>query len=387
MIHPHDIYSPQEPWTIRIVSLAREFRDKGHQVKLAYCPLNINERKRNVDLQGIEIIHLSRSAGLKSLFSNIQALKKCSEWADIIHVQKCFHYVAIPALVLACILDKPLHYDWDDWEEKIWYHSNKMSLHSLIFGTFLKLLERWLPAVADTVSVSSDKLKELCLSFGIEEGRIFKAPVGADLKKFSPRISGDWVRKKHELGNKEVILYLGQLHGGQYVSMFIEAANIILCDYPNTAFLIVGQGYMLERLNKLVIDLGIEEHVIFTGSVDHDKIPNYIAAADICVACFEHNDITICKSPLKVVEYLASGKPIVASLVGEVRNMVGGAGFLVEPGNCPALAKAITELLENTQLRLEMGLRAWQRAETRYNWSRTAENISTAYYKSVRREQ
>ncbi len=387
MIHPHDIRSPHEPWTIRIVSLIREFRDKGHQVKLAYCPLRINERKRNVDLQGIEIIHLSRSAGLKSLLNNIRTLKKASEWADIIHVQKCFHYASIPALVASCIQNKPLHYDWDDWEEKIWYHSNKRSLHRLIFGIFLKLLERWLPVAADTVSVSSDRLKELCLRFGVEKERIFKAPVGADLKKFSPRISGDWVRKKHNLGNKEVILYLGQLHGGQYVRMFIEAANIVLHDYPNTAFLIVGEGYMLERLNRLVVGLEIEEHVIFTGSIDHDKIPNYIAASDICVACFEHNDITICKSPLKVVEYLASGKPIVASLVGEVRNMVGGAGFLVEPGNYPALAKAIAELLGNTQLRLEMGLRAWQRAEARYNWAQTAENISMAYSKSVRREQ
>ena len=159
------------------------------------------------------------------------------------------------------------------------------------------------------------------------------------------------MRRKHNLANKEAILYLGQLHGGQYVKMFIEAANIVLHHYANTVFLIVGQGYMLDSLKKLAVGLDIKEHVIFTGSVDHDEIPNYIAASDICVACFEDNDITVCKSPLKVVEYLASGKPIVASLVGEVRNMVGGAGLLVAPSNYPALAKAITEFLGNKPIK------------------------------------
>ena len=190
MIHPHDIRSPQEPWTVRIVSLIREFRNKGHEVKLAYCPLDINEIKRNVDLPGAEIIHLSRAAGLKTLLKNIRKLKKPSQWADIIHIQKCFHYASIPALICASILNRPLHYDWDDWEEKIWHHSNHRSLHRLIFAIFLKLLERWIPLAADTISVSSDRLKELCLSFGIEKERIFKAPVGADLKKFNPRVSG-----------------------------------------------------------------------------------------------------------------------------------------------------------------------------------------------------
>ena len=60
MIHPHDIFSPHEPWTIRIISLAREFKNKGHEVKLAYCPLAIDENKIKVDLKGIDTILLSR---------------------------------------------------------------------------------------------------------------------------------------------------------------------------------------------------------------------------------------------------------------------------------------------------------------------------------------
>ena len=383
MIHPHDIFSSHEPWTIRVISLAREFRDMGHEVKLAYSPSNINEDKINIELGGIEVLTLSRRVGLSSLFDNIRKLKTVSQWADVIHFQKCFHYISIPALVCAFLLNKPLHYEWDDWEEKIWYHSNRRSIHTIIFGNFIKLLERFIPVLADTVSVSSRKLEELCISFKVKRDCIFKAPVGADLRRFNPHISGERIRRRYHFENRKVILYLGQLHAGQYVKIFIEAANVVLHKHSDAIFLIIGQGYMAGQLKYFVREYGIEHSVIFTGSIPHDLIPQYIGASDICVASFEDNEVTICKSPLKIVEYLASGKPIVASLVGEVRNMVGGVGLLVEPGDYLALADGIISLLENQPLRQEMGFRARQRAEHRYNWQNTANNLLRAYEKAL----
>ncbi len=383
MVHPHDIFSPYEPWTVRMISLAREFRDRGHEVKLAYSPLEIKETKRKIALDGIELFSLGRKVGLSNLLNNIKKIKRAAQWADVIHFQKCFHYISIPTLVCAFLFNKPLHYEWDDWEEKIWYHSNRMSLHTLIFGNFIKLLERFIPLLADTVSVSSRKLEELCLRFKVKRDYLFKAPVGADLKRFSPHISGEGIRRKYNFKDRKMILYLGQLHAGQYVRMFIDAANIVLAKYPKVIFLIIGHGFMAGQLKYFVRERGMEKSVIFTGSVPHDLIPQYIGAADICVASFEDNEVTVCKSPLKIVEYLACGKPIVASLVGEVRNMVGGAGLLVEPGNHQALAGAITSLLEDPHLREEMGFRARRRAQTRYNWSETAKNLIGAYEKAL----
>lgn len=383
MIHPHDIFSSHEPWTIRVVSLAREFRGMGHEVKLAYTPLNIEEEKRDIELFGIELVALTRKVGLFSLFDNIKKLKAVSQWADVIHFQKCFHFISVPTIICAFIYNKPLHYEWDDWEEKIWYHSNRMSIHTLIFGYFIKLLERYLPVVADTVSVASRKLEELCLSFNVKSDCIFKAPVGADLRKFTPRNSGGRIRTRYRCENNKVILYLGQLHAGQYVKMFIEAAATVLRRCPDAIFLIIGEGFMSKQLKRFVIECGIEQKVIFTGSVSHDDVPQYIGASDICVASFEDNEVTVCKSPLKIVEYLASGKPVVASLVGEVRNMVGGAGLLVEPGNYSALAEGIIKLLENHSLRQEMGIRSRRRAESRYNWHNTALNLIRAYDSAV----
>jgi glycosyltransferase involved in cell wall biosynthesis len=383
MLHPHDIYSPNEPWTIRVVSLAREFRNAGHSVTLGYTPLEVPEAKRSVELEGIELIALSRKVGIRTLVKNINTIWACAKRADIIHFQKCFHYAAIPALVCALLFDKPLHYDWDDWEEKIWYHSNRASVHTFIFGNFIRLLERLLPVLADTVSFSSKKLEDLCLDFGLSRGCMVKAPVGADIRMFGPRVSGERIKKKYGLENSKIVLYLGQLHAGQYVDMFIQTANIVLHRQPEAVFWILGQGYMEHHLRQAARDYGIEDKVFFMGSVPHNLIPQYIGAADVCVACFEDNEVTVCKSPLKIVEYLASGKPIVASLVGETRNMVGGAGFLVEPGDCHSLAHAIISVLGDPELRAEMGQRARQRAESRYNWGNTAESLLKTYATAI----
>ena len=385
MLHPHDIYSAAEPWTIRIKSLAREFTRCGHRVSLAYFPVDIDRYCEGFwEEDGIKIIPLNRSPGLRTFFVNIKKIFKLAEKADIVHFQKCHHYSAIPAIIGAYIKGKSLHYDWDDWETKIWFESNKWLFHShrgyfhtQWMGFFLKILERFLPELADTISVSSQQLKDLCLSWGIDEKRIYKTPVGADLERFKPGLDCAHLRVKYNLDKKKVILYLGQLHAGQYVELFFRAANVVLRECPGTIFVVIGEGVQLSRLRKFAVDLGIEYNVLFTGAVPHNKVPNYLSLAEVCVACFEDNDITRCKSPLKIAEYLASGKAIVASNVGEVKNMIGGAGLLVEPGNYKEISQGVIKLLNDDSLRLEMGRRARKKAEN--NWAETASNLLSAY--------
>jgi glycosyltransferase involved in cell wall biosynthesis len=154
---------------------------------------------------------------------------------------------------------------------------------------------------------------------------------------------------------------------------------------PDVKFLIVGEGFLEKSLRQLVYDLGLENSVIFTGSVKHEEIPLYIASASVCLAPFRDTEVTRCKSPLKIVEYMASGKAIVASNVGEVAKMLGGVGVLTAPGDYHDLAKSITILLNDSQLRQNLGLAARKRAEHKYNWSYTAQNLIQAYNKIIKK--
>lgn len=384
MIHPHDIYSSTEPWTVRIVYIAREFIKKGHSVKLVYFPLVWNNQKPLELQKSFLAIPLCRKLGPHILISNILRLYRLAKWADVVHFQKCFYHAAIPAITGALFRKKPIHYDWDDWELKIYEVSTDPGILRNFIWNFLKVLENTIPKIVDTVSVASEGLKIKCEDLGVDKSRIFNAHVGADITRFHPDVSGETIRQKY-LIEKPLVLYLGQLHGGQYVELFIMAASKLINDYrKDLSFMIVGDGYLSEELKKLTFRLNLNGKVIFSGAVPHDLVPQYIAAADVCVACFEENDVTLCKSPLKIVEYMAAGKAIVASNVGEVSNMIGEAGILSSPGDARSLAAGIIKALEDYKLRKNLERLARQRAEKKYNWTVTAENILNAYDKAIK---
>jgi len=307
-----------------------------------------------------------------------------AKWADVIHFQKCFYYAAIPAIIASLLRKKPLHYDWDDWELKIYEVSTEPGILRNFIWIFLAVLENIIPKIVDTISCASERLKIECENLGVDKSRIFDAHVGAEITRFHPDISGEAVREKYKV-KKPLILYLGQLHGGQYVELFIMAASKLINDYrKDLSFMIVGDGYRAEELKQLTQRSNLNGKVIFTGAVPHDVVPQYIAAVDVCVACFEENEVTVCKSPLKIVEYMASGKAIVASQVGEVSNMIGEAGILVSPGNVHSLSDGIIKVLQDDNLRKNLERLARQRAEKKYNWTVTAENILNAYDKAIK---
>ncbi|MCG2712662.1 MAG: glycosyltransferase family 4 protein [Candidatus Omnitrophica bacterium] len=379
MVHPHDLFSKAEPWTTRIRNIAKQFKKNSHEVRVVYFPLVNRENEQIFYADGIEFIPLSRQVGKGNFLKNIRFFIKESKWADVIHFQKCFHYAALPVLIGGFLNKKPLHYDWDDWEIKIFHYCAKQPW---LTGVFLGALERFIPLLCDTISVSSLRLKQECLRYGINEKLIFMAPVGADLELFHPRISPVRIRERYNI-DSPLISYIGQLHGGQYAEQFIKAAKIVLNSIRDITFMIVGGGYRLEELKTLAAVLDIDEHIIFTDSVAHQEVPLFMAAADIAIACFEDNDITRCKSPLKIAEYMACGKPIVASNVGEVINMLGGAAVITEPDNPEDLARGIIKLLEDEPLRKRLSVKARQRAEEIYNWKNTTENLLRAYRYSL----
>jgi len=382
MIHPHDLFDLSEPWTVRIKSLGEEFIKKGNDVKIAYFPLNPEDVKRErFNCCGMEIIPLDRRRGINVLLKNTVKIFEEIEWADIVHFQKCFHYASIPAIIASWLRNKPLHYDWDDWETKIYFYGRPASP---VIGLYMWILERALPKFVDSVSLSSKRLNSLATNeYGVSKRRTIRTPVGADLTVFKPENKSEVIRKKYRLTGP-VVLYLGQLHGAQYAELFIHSATIVSQWYPEAMFFIVGGGYRLEELKSLALKLGLGDKIIFTGFIPHDETAKYIAAADVCVGCFENNDITQCKSPLKLAEYLACGKAIVASNVGEVRNMVGGVGILVEPGNHIILAGGINKLLSKPALRAKMGVLARGRALEKYNWTKTSENLLRIYEQVIR---
>ncbi len=380
LVHPHDIFDPHEPWTIRIESIAREFVRMGHEVKLIHFIYETSVEKHTRHPYGFEIVSLKRRGGLGLFKYNFKEIIREIKWADIVHFQKCFHYVSLPVICGCLLCSKPVHYDWDDFEEAIYLSSAHPPNWMVHF--FLRTFERMLPRMVNTVSVSSNEIKNMCLSLGVPADRIFDAPVGADLKTFGDHIDGEHIRKRYNPPGK-LVLYLGQLNGAQYTNLFIEAVSLLKKKSPDTRYLIIGSGSKFNQLKKMTQQLGVDEVIRFVGAVRHELVPKYLAAGDITVACFEDNEITRCKSPLKVVEYLAAGKAIVASAVGEVKTMLDGCGVLVKPGSARALAEGLLSILKDDEKIGELSTLARKRSEEKYNWHVVAKNLLCAYEVSL----
>jgi len=148
--------------------------------------------------------------------------------------------------------------------------------------------------------------------------------------------------------------------------------------------MVVGDGYMRKRLMDMTDELGMTDTFIFTGAVPADEVGAYIHAADICVAPFQKTKVTLCKSPLKIVEYMACGKCIVASAVGEVVEMLGGCAYLAQEGSSKDLASGIgyfLDRLDDGPFMRTLKERLAQRLAHKYTWEYTVDNLLSLYGK------
>ena len=378
MAIPHDIY--YEPWTTRPVELAEAFVRMGHDVTLYYWPVPDDPpRFPRTRVEAPHCVRAVAAVGRHSEYvANLRRLLYLAKDADVVEFQKCLPYCSVPSMLCARILGKPVCYDWDDNESSIapeWQPS-------AAFGAFVYALERLLPRFVTTLCVASGALKDKARALGVSDDCIFDAPVGATLERFNTKDDGAEIRKRYGIDGP-LVVYMGQLQGASYGDLFLRAVGIVAKEWPGVHFMVVGGGERLPMLRSASEALGLGPRLSFTDYVPHEHIPKYLAAADIGVATFERNETTICKSPLKIVEYLAAGTPIVASDVGEVRKMVGDAGIVVEPGDPEPVAEAISCLLGDERLRARLSVAARRRAEEVYNWDATARNMLAAFSKAL----
>lgn len=110
----------------------------------------------------------------------------------------------------------------------------------------------------------------------------------------------------------------------------------------------------------------------------HYEVPNYVNSADVCVAPFVRERITTGVSPLKLYEYMSCGKPVVASDIPPVGELLAkhGCGILVQPDDSPDLARAIIRILQDRILALRIGMQARRVALQFFSWRAIAEQIA-----------
>lgn len=229
----------------------------------------------------------------------------------------------------------------------------------------------------DHVVAISKEVAAYVAERGVDSERISVIPNGVDTVRFAPGHHGEVIRARHKLGRRPVVGFVGSLKPWHGIDILLEAFALVHEREPETALLVVGDGPELAGLRLAVAGRGLEEHVMITGRVAHDEVPAYLCAMDVTVAPYRPNG-HFYFSPLKVVESLACGTPVVAPRLGQLEELVrdGITGLLYPPGDAAALAERVYALLSDSERRHTMGLTASALARSDYSWDANARAVA-----------
>jgi glycosyltransferase involved in cell wall biosynthesis len=245
-------------------------------------------------------------------------------------------------------------------------------------GTLPRLCERLNLQGAYRIAVVSDALKQQLLLGGLPEMKVIVNPNGVDPIRFSPQVDASPVRGRFPV-DKSLIGFIGvfgQWHG---VLTLMSCVKHVINDFSNAHFVIIGDGALKPRMVEILVRDGMDQHVTFEGLVPHDTAPAYLKACDILVSPHENmaDGSVFFGSPTKIFEYMSMGKPIVASNVGQLGQLLESEvdALLVKERDEAQLGRAIVRLLRDPGLRERLGSAARAKVIASYTW---AENFRRA---------
>ena len=230
------------------------------------------------------------------------------------------------------------------------------------------------------IAVSPEMERQL-LSEGVSAERIHFVPNGVDCALFDPDGTAMQIRRRYGLEGKLVVGYVGAFAGWHKVDLLLEAAPAVLEAVPEAHFLMVGDGSS-DEFKRATHALGLSEHFTFPGGVAHSEVPLYLNAMDMTVLPGTLQYM----SPMKIYEYMAMGKPVVApsgNLITEAVVTPNETGLLFESGNKDSLAKVIVLLLKEHELRQQMGGKARKLVQENFTWFHQVQNLIEAFNVSL----
>ena len=249
---------------------------------------------------------------------------------------------------------------------KIVFEIHNLSRKGFLFRFFLDS--------ANGIIAISQILKEELEKLGVANRKILYLPDGVDLEKFNIKISKEKARKKLGLPlDKKIVLYTGHLYEWKGAGVLLEAARYL----EDALFVFVGGKEEELRNFQFSINNFQLKNVLMVGHKSYQEIPYWMKSADVLVlpnsGRFEISRLYT--SPLKLFEYMASQRPIVASDLPSIREILNDKNaFFFEPDNPKDLADAIKKILENRNLSDMISKQAFEDVKN-YTWQKRAEKI------------
>lgn len=247
---------------------------------------------------------------------------------------------------------------------------------------FWKYWHRWIGRSCADMTFVSKYCRNVIFGEKSEEGHIIfngvDSPVGVDEDKMA------CLRSRLGIRNSErTLLALQRLAPGKRVDVVIRSMRTVLRKHPEARLIICGKGVDLPRLRRCAREIGIEQNVIFTGFIAPDELPLFYTMADIFVFHSTYETFGIV-----VAEAMQYGKAVVSvnhTAIPEIVNH-GETGLLVPVLDAEAFGQAVVLLLDNEQMRLDMGRRGKGKAARHFSWDSIANQYEQVLQRAAGRD-
>ena len=302
------------------------------------------------------------------------------ESPDIIHAHSPV-LTALPAISAGREFRLPVVYEiralWED--AAVDYGSTRE-------GSLRYRASRWIETAAmhraHRVVTLCEALRDEIVARGIPPDRIDVVPNSVD-PEFLETVSDVPVNARGELGlgGRFVLGFIGSFYAYEGLDLLLSAVPTLVQSIPGLLVLLVGGGPDEDRLRSIVRQSGIQPFVRFTGRVHHSKVAGYYAAVDMMVFPRKRSRLTDLVTPLKPLEAMARGRPVVASDVGGHRALICDSenGYLFSADDQNAFVARILEVTRNTDDRVRVALNGRRFVENERRWDRVTERYARIY--------
>ena len=208
--------------------------------------------------------------------------------------------------------------------------------------------------LSDAIVANADAVKKVLIEEGISEHKIVTVYNGLDLSRLAVPADFDTRAGLSRLGLPEgkrfVTIVANLRHGVKDHPTFLRAASLVRSHVPDAAFVLAGEGELVEPMRELANDLGIAPDVFFVGRCE--RINELLALSEVCVLSSTAEGFSNA-----ILEYMGAARPVVATDVGGAREAIseGITGFVVPPGDFEEMSKRIGELLNDAKRAATMG--------------------------------
>jgi glycosyltransferase involved in cell wall biosynthesis len=352
----------------RILNLAKNLSDKFN-LEIIFDGDKCNHVPQQFKTLNITFTPYLHNLYLTLSYGIIDKIAKCMKKYDIIHCFKPLPSSYLPSLIISKVKKARIIIDWDDWEGK----GGFAEFDPFFLRDFLDWFQILSIKNANAVTVATPFLERIAKRFN---QKVYLIPNGADITSFVPTSQKSEIKKKF---NCFLIVYVGLLYKACDVDIVIKAMKYVT-QKVDAKLIIVGDGPRKKEFIELARMYKLDEKVIFVGYKSRKSIPEFINAADIVVLPMKDNLANRARSPVKLGEYLACGKPIVASNVGIAKEIIKNYYNGILTSNHPEkFAEAIVRLLEDENLRKKIEKNARKTAEKRLDWKIIAKRLENVY--------